>query len=153
MIAFIETGNGELVRLDRITEAVSAPHKVGFMETLFVVADGRRYEISRREFDLAIESTRPIIPAAPGYFVLWVTDHLDHLTVDEINFCKEPVIGWRANEYGGLSPVCVERTPIHLMLQRPDGSIVEPDVGQWSDLDAFVRERREVIIKQSKPIA
>jgi hypothetical protein len=108
----------------------------------YIGADGmvRTTEVRVLKPDDIMEELLPVIPAAPGYFVVEVDEEAPH----EIS--REPVIAWRIHPRTSLQPVCLNNDQGGAVL-CPDGSVWIPGDAVYSGVEKF----RQEYIKARQP--
>lgn len=82
------------------------------------------------------KGVKAIIPACPGYFVVYpIWHHTDATRIESLSLYYEPVIAWAVTAdymdgctpYASATPVCVDSECIHAdhLIQYPDGNLID----------------------------
>lgn len=104
---------------------------------MIYLTDDREYPVHDRDIDRIVRQSAPVIPALPGFELLeFRYDAGGNEPGPWIH--REPIIGWRDGQYGGLDPVIIdydyeEMGDHHGILQR-GGQIHTGE--QWFDTEA-----------------
>jgi hypothetical protein len=96
--------------------------------------DGRDIRVNDADINRIVRQSTPIVPATPGFELLYF-GYMPGIEDPGPWVHREPIIGWRDGQYGGLDPVVVdydftELENQHAILQ-PDGRIQRGE--RWYD--------------------
>ena len=152
---FYESNDGKFINLQNVAfyqksrdQAYRTP--AGYLKVTFNFGNGDAVEAEVDEEDFKFERLQAgqIIPAESGFWRLqWFGGN---------GVRRSPIIGWKRDQFGGASPVCLEEmhTPKGSAIQYPDGRVI--DIGMEEDFNSdadWVRERERYASHTSKMLA
>jgi hypothetical protein len=89
--------------------------------------------------------SRPMVPAQPGFFLIEIPCDEAMEECPPGDFFRQPILAWRADEYGSLDPVVCDddgdRRAYFILC--PDGQVIHPHNSSWDDFESFEQAKRE----------
>ena len=142
---FIRTRNwNEYINSDDIVKLYSKPSQAkGLVYVFALLRDDRVVELGGSDLDEVAARTMPIIPATPGYEALGAFEDED---AAELTFVvvRHPVLGWRVDPWGGLTPVTLDDMDDQpTTIRYPDGRVVIPADTTFENEDAWLKAMHE----------
>ena len=144
--------NGEFINSDHIVRVrAGIPRELGYgpnpkhkMEVILAdLRDGTVAELAGINSDDVATKMLPIIPANPGYEALWIVKY-----DDAIDVIRHPVLGWRMDLYGCLTPVTLDDMEYtsnvsYSGVKYPDGEVVSPCEARYANEKLWLEEMQE----------